>query len=130
ASLWAFAILLSVIGVIAAAARTYTVSTPRTDARALAPIDSIASELTFRVPGWSTPAEHSAYYAFVHSFADRWDAHPRYALLHLIPGVLLLLLMPLQFVRRIRDRHIQVHRWSGRLILTLGVGVAISAFFF
>jgi uncharacterized membrane protein len=41
-----------------------------------------------------------------------------------------MLLMPLQFVRRIRERHIRVHRWSGRVILTLGVGIVISALYF
>jgi uncharacterized membrane protein len=136
APLWAFAILLSIIGITAAAARAYTVSTAHgiqlqaSMPRTLAPLDSIASEIVIKTQGWKRPEERASYIAFIHSFADRWDDHPRYSMLHLIPGVLMLLLMPLQFVRRIRERHIRLHRWSGRAILVLGAGVAISAFYF
>ena len=131
ATLWALAILLSTIGIIAAVGRTHVVTTAGGRAPgAMSPFDSIASELVISMQGWTSPKDRAAYIAFEHSFADRWNAHPRYALLHLVPGVLMLLLMPLQFVRRIRERHVRVHRWSGRLILTLGAGVAISAFYF
>ena len=120
----------------AATVRTYVVSTAHvSDARpgvprTMSPFDSVSSELVVKMQGWTRPEERATYFGFVHSFADRWDDHPGYAMMHLIPGVLMLLLMPLQFVRRIRDRHIRLHRWSGRVILVLGAGVAISAFYF
>ena len=35
--------------------------------------------------------------------------------------------MPLQFVSRIRTRHLAWHRWSGRLLIVLGFVVGTSA---
>jgi uncharacterized membrane protein len=46
---------------------------------------------------------------------------------HILPGALFLVLMPLQFVRRIRERHITWHRWSGRVLVILGIIVGASA---
>lgn len=46
---------------------------------------------------------------------------------HIVPASLFTVLMPLQFARRIRDRHIQWHRWSGRLLILLGTVVGVSA---
>ena len=49
----------------------------------------------------------------------RYIQHPWVALLHIVPGVLLLTLAPLQFVARIRQRRISVHRGLGRILVTL-----------
>jgi len=46
---------------------------------------------------------------------------------HILPASLLFVLMPLQFVRRIRMRYPDLHRWGGRLVIVLGFMVAISA---
>lgn len=46
-------------------------------------------------------------------FDIRYVQHPRVALLHIIPGVLFLTLAPLQFVARIRQRRIGLHRGQG-----------------
>ena len=131
-AVWTFVILLSVIGITAAVARTHTVLTAptRSPTTQFSQLDSVNSELVIQLQGWTKPEEHSAYFAFVHSFADTWSRNPGYALMHLIPGILMFVLLPLQFVRRIRDRHIAIHRWSGRTILALGVFILISAFFF
>jgi hypothetical protein len=43
---------------------------------------------------------------------------------HIIPAALLIVLMPLQFVARLRPRW---HRWSGRILLALGFVVGITA---
>jgi len=48
-------------------------------------------------------------------------------LLHVVPSLLLLLLVPLQFVSSLRRRHPRVHRWAGRLIMVLGILVGTSA---
>jgi hypothetical protein len=59
------------------------------------------------------------------------DAHfaakTRMTLLHVVPSLLFVLLVPLQFVRSLRQRHPQFHRWTGRVIMGLGVVTSISA---
>jgi len=39
-------------------------------------------------------------------------------LLHVLPGVIFMILGPLQFVRNLRSKHPAIHRWSGRIFLT------------
>ncbi|MGH9663333.1 MAG: DUF2306 domain-containing protein, partial [Bryobacteraceae bacterium] len=48
-------------------------------------------------------------------------------LLHIVPSLLFVLLVPLQFVPSLRGRHPRWHRWTGRAILTLGLVIGISA---
>lgn len=61
----------------------------------------------------------------------RLDAHfPAKAgmtLLHLVPSLLFVLLVPLQFVSSLRRRQPRLHRWTGRVIVALGVALGISA---
>jgi hypothetical protein len=47
--------------------------------------------------------------------------------LHIVPSLLFVLLVPLQFVSSLRWRHPRLHRWTGRIIVGLGVVVGISA---
>jgi hypothetical protein len=54
-------------------------------------------------------------------------AHRSLTLLHILPAFLFMALMPFQFVERIRERHTALHRWSGRLLLSLGAVVGASA---
>ncbi|MGI8741139.1 MAG: DUF2306 domain-containing protein [Bryobacteraceae bacterium] len=54
--------------------------------------------------------------------------HPRLTLVHIIPGFFFMLLGPMQFVRRIRARMPAVHRWIGRIFLSLGLVIGITAF--
>jgi Predicted membrane protein (DUF2306) len=53
--------------------------------------------------------------------------HKALTLLHILLASLLISLMPWQFVRRIRAQHLAWHRWSGRLLLLLGLIVGLSA---
>ena len=53
--------------------------------------------------------------------------HRSLTLMHILPGALFIALMPLQFVERVRKRHIALHRWSGRLLLLLGSVIGASA---
>lgn len=46
---------------------------------------------------------------------------------HIVPAAIYLLLLPLQFIRRIRTRYPHFHRWNGRVLVVLGIVVAISA---
>jgi len=48
-------------------------------------------------------------------------------LLHIVPSLLFVLLVPLQFVPSLRERHPRVHRWTGRVIVGLGVVLGGSA---
>ncbi|HVH71215.1 MAG TPA: DUF2306 domain-containing protein, partial [Candidatus Dormibacteraeota bacterium] len=47
-------------------------------------------------------------------------------LTHILPAMLFMVLGPLQFVRRLRSRHPQVHRWSGRIFLAASAIVGMS----
>ena len=48
-------------------------------------------------------------------------------LLHIVPSLLFVLLLPLQFITQLREHHPQAHRWTGRLILFLGIVLGASA---
>lgn len=48
-------------------------------------------------------------------------------LLHILPAAILFLLLPFQFVPKIRARHPAFHRWSGRLILLIGGVTGLTA---
>ena len=48
-------------------------------------------------------------------------------LVHIVPSLLFVLLVPLQFVSSLRRRYRRFHRWTGRLIMGLGLAIGISA---
>lgn len=54
-------------------------------------------------------------------FGIRYVRHPFVAVLHILPGVFFLTLAPLQFVPRIRNRHLAYHRAAGRVLVLCGV---------
>ena len=58
--------------------------------------------------------------ALADAFDVRYIQHPWATLLHIVPGALFLSLGPLQFVARIRQRRIGVHRRLGRILLISG----------
>lgn len=53
-------------------------------------------------------------------------SNPLLTLVHIMPALLFVTLGLLQFVKRIRSRRLQVHRWNGRILLILGLIVGIS----
>jgi uncharacterized membrane protein len=53
--------------------------------------------------------------------------HRLLTMLHITPGLLFILLAPLQFVRRLRTRKPKLHRWTGRVVLVSGLIVGSSA---
>ena len=59
------------------------------------------------------------------------DAHfaakARMTMVHIVPALLFVLLVPLQFVLSLRRRYPRFHRWIGRFIMALGLLVGISA---
>jgi len=58
---------------------------------------------------------------------DLFAHYPRLTLTHIIPGLLFMLLGPLQFSATIRARHLRWHRWSGRVFVVCGFVIGFSA---
>jgi uncharacterized membrane protein YozB (DUF420 family) len=54
------------------------------------------------------------------AFEQRYVLHPVAAYVHIVPGVVYLVLAPLQLWRRFRTRHMRWHRLIGRTILPAG----------
>ena len=57
------------------------------------------------------------------SFANK----PVLTIVHIVPGLVFVTLVPFQFSRSFRNRHLRAHRWMGRLAMTLGLIIGISA---
>src|ERR1700726_3698890 len=51
---------------------------------------------------------------------DLFAHYPVLTLIHIVPGLLFMLLGPLQFSSTIRARHLRWHRWSGRVFVAFG----------
>lgn len=47
-------------------------------------------------------------------------------LLHVLPGIVFMILGPLQFVRRLRTKYPATHRWSGRVFLTASAVIGVT----
>src|SRR5712664_2676411 len=58
---------------------------------------------------------------------DLFARYPILTLVHIVPGLLFMLLGPLQFSPTIRARHLRWHRRSGRIFVFCGVVIGISA---
>jgi uncharacterized membrane protein len=58
---------------------------------------------------------------------DLFARYPILTLVHIVPGLLFMVLGPLQFSSTIRARHLGWHRWSGRIFVSCGVVIGISA---
>jgi hypothetical protein len=57
----------------------------------------------------------------IDAYEIRYLDHPLVGLLHLIPGLIFLVFAPLQFIKKIRSRHLGFHRVSGRVMLGCGL---------
>jgi hypothetical protein len=98
--IWCLTLVLVTIGILAATRRSYVLLHPP-----------------------QGPARFAAGAALDAGFAQ----HRSLTFLHIVPASLFMALMPLQFVRGIRARQLAWHRWSGRLLLVLGLVVGVSA---
>jgi hypothetical protein len=58
---------------------------------------------------------------------DLFARYPLLTLVHIVPGLFFMLLGPLQFSSAIRARHLRWHRLSGRIFVTCGVVIGVSA---
>lgn len=63
-------------------------------------------------------------------FDGRYQAHPIAVLAHIVPGGIFIALLPVQLSRPIRARFPALHRWTGRLLVTLTVVIGAAALFF
>ena len=63
-------------------------------------------------------------------FDARFAAHRGVTALHIVPGGLFLLLLPLQLSRAVRSRWVKVHRWNGRVLIVAGIVTTITALYF
>jgi uncharacterized membrane protein len=63
-------------------------------------------------------------------FDGRFARYRVATLLHVGAGAILLVLAPLQFVRRVRERHLRFHRWSGRVVVLAGWTTGLAGLFF
>ena len=72
---------------------------------------------------WSEPSGDS-----VRDLLDAGFAHHRsLTLLHILPGLVFMVLGPLQFVRGLRARAPAFHRWSGRVFFGASLVIGVSA---
>jgi len=58
---------------------------------------------------------------------EHFAAKAGLTVVHIVPSLLFVLLVPLQYVPVLRRRHPRLHRWTGRVIMCLGVVTGISA---
>jgi hypothetical protein len=58
---------------------------------------------------------------------DLFARYPVLTLIHIVPGLLFMMLGPLQFNSTIRARHLRWHRMSGRIFVVCGMVIGISA---
>src|SRR5438477_12835225 len=56
-----------------------------------------------------------------------FTAHRLLTMIHIIPGLLFMVLGPLQFVRTLRSRRPRLHRWTGRVVIASGVIIGSTA---
>lgn len=60
---------------------------------------------------------------------EGFEQYPMVTLAHVAPGILYLALAPLQFLKSLRNNHPAYHRWSGRLLVSIGFVAGSAALF-
>jgi Predicted membrane protein (DUF2306) len=108
-ALWSVVILLALIAVAVAMRRT-------------------AQLVPVLINGYGPPtAASNPVAAQFAALDDVFARHPVLTLIHILPGLLFVLLGPLQFSRTLRQRHLRWRRWSGRICLLFGLVIGVSA---
>lgn len=121
-AVWAVAVLLVIIGVGAAIGRGVFTDdfVTRADPVRQWLMDALHRDDPFAL---QRPAELAR-------VDGRFAAHPLLTLLHVLTGGVFLLVAPLQFSTWVRTRHIQFHRWSGRILLPTAVVSVLPGLYF
>jgi uncharacterized membrane protein len=73
------------------------------------------------------PAQFTAQFSPAAGLDAGFARHMALTLAHILPGALFLVLTPLQFVSSIRQKHPQVHRWMGRVLVASGLVIGATA---
>jgi hypothetical protein len=68
--------------------------------------------------------------ADVAAFDAQFRTHRFITLVHIVPGALFLLFVPLQLSRTVRSRFVAFHRWNGRALLVTGAVSAGAGLYF
>jgi predicted membrane protein DUF2306 len=110
--LWAVMIVLCLIGAIASVNRIALIFHP----------SLIAQNLQFagRVPQLAVHVPEFA------AMEAEFQGKRGLLFLHVFPGLLFMLLVSAQFLPAIRSRHIQAHRWIGRILMGAGAIIGVS----
>jgi len=88
----------------------------------------MAHLLPILVSGYQPPSLASNPVAAQFTALDDLFAHyPVLTLVHIVPGLLFMILGPLQFSSTIRARHLRWHRLSGRIFIICSVIIGLSA---
>src|SRR5580765_3485739 len=82
----------------------------------------MAHVLPIAVHGYHPPAVNANPRLAQFAALDDLFAHyPILTIVHIVPGLLFMILGPLQFSRTIRARHLRWHRLSGRIFVICGM---------
>jgi uncharacterized membrane protein len=73
------------------------------------------------------PAQFAGNFPPARALDDVFAPHRSITLMHIIPGFLFMVLGPLQFAKGIRSRYPRFHRWSGRVLVTSGLIIGLTA---
>lgn len=135
AAIWCAVVALVLLGLVASVGRGISVfqllQSPPSSRPEVSPYDSasfaIAIPLYGARPGTARYAEIEAdSRRMVRKFAE----FPGTTLAHVLPAALFMILAPLQFSRRIRTRHLRLHRWFGRLLVAIAIPIGLTGLFF
>jgi uncharacterized membrane protein len=63
-------------------------------------------------------------------FDRRYAQQPVLAYAHILPGVVYLVVAPFQISRRFRNRHLTLHRKTGRILIPLGIASGLFGIIF
>jgi hypothetical protein len=120
--IWAGTIVLCLVGILAAIGRTAYPGDMVTR------FESVRTRI-FEIAGRTDPliVDRAAELAKVDG---QFTAKPGTTRLHVLGGALFFALLPFQFSRRIRKRHVRFHRWSGRLLLLVGTASTLAGLVF
>jgi uncharacterized membrane protein len=84
-----------------------------------------AAAVLRRIEALAYPPHHAP--AQLTALDEAFARRPVLTLTHIVPGLVLVTLIPFQFSRSFRNRHLRAHRWIGRSAMALGAIIAISA---
>src|SRR2546421_7461773 len=97
AALWTIVVILAVTGVIAASGRIFVLSDPARGERIARDLLDMAAK--FRPPNAASVNQDAT------EMEARYRQHSTWVLAHVIPGLLFMILGPLQFVPGLRSRY-------------------------